>query len=88
MLRDFEARVAAGEAMAGMEHAAVVDRDGKTALHYMKAIPVKQLCTVCHGTRVDPGLAAAIRARYPEDRATGFRVGELRGAFTLTRPLD
>ena len=41
VLRDFEARVAAGEAMAGMEHAAVVDRDGKTALHYMKAIPVK-----------------------------------------------
>ena len=88
VLEDFQARVATGEAMAGMEYAAVVTRKGKPAFHYMKAIPVKELCTACHGTQVDPGLAAAIRARYPEDQAIGFRVGDLRGAFTLTKPLE
>ncbi|RMG95091.1 MAG: DUF3365 domain-containing protein, partial [Candidatus Dadabacteria bacterium] len=34
-----------------------------------------------------PGLAAKIRELYPEDRATGFRAGELRGAFTLSKPV-
>jgi hypothetical protein len=28
-------------------------------------------------------LAETIESLYPEDRATGFEVGELRGAFTV-----
>jgi hypothetical protein len=88
VLEDFLARAAAGEPLQGMEHEAVAARDGARSYHYMKAIPVQELCTTCHGKNVDPGLAAAIRARYPEDRATGFAVGELRGAFTLSKPLE
>jgi hypothetical protein len=30
---------------------------------------------------VDPALLEKIREHYPEDQATGFRVGELRGLF-------
>ena len=55
--------------------------------HYMKAIPTGQVCTVCHGSNIDPALAAAIKASYPEDQATGFAPGTLRGAFTLSKPL-
>lgn len=53
---------------------------------YMKAIPTGPVCTVCHGTHVDPGLMDAIRAAYPDDQATGFAPGALRGAFTVSRP--
>ena len=42
---------------------------------------MKPLCTTCHGTSVDPALLAHIRERYPEDRATGYSVGDFRGLF-------
>lgn len=48
---------------------------------YVEPIHVKPLCTTCHGTSVDPALLAHIRERYPEDRATGYSVGDFRGLF-------
>ena len=70
------------------EENVVITEEGARRFHYMKAIPVKELCTTCHGTQVEASLLQAIKARYPEDAATGFSVGELRGAFTLSKPLD
>lgn len=32
-------------------------------------------------------VTAALRERYPADRATGYRVGDLRGAFSVRVPL-
>jgi hypothetical protein len=49
----------------------------------MRAIPTAPVCTTCHGATVAPDVAAAIAARYPEDRATGFSPGDLRGAFSI-----
>jgi hypothetical protein len=48
---------------------------------YVEPIHVKPLCTTCHGTSVDEALLAHIRERYPEDRATGYSVGDFRGLF-------
>jgi hypothetical protein len=62
--------------------------EGGPAFRYMKAIPTGELCLTCHGGSIDPDLAARIRAGYPKDQATGFKLGELRGAFTLSKPLD
>ncbi|HQV42262.1 MAG: DUF3365 domain-containing protein [Moraxellaceae bacterium] len=53
---------------------------------YMKAIPTGPMCTACHGSNIDPALEEAIRASYPEDQATGFAPGSLRGAFTMSHP--
>ncbi|MDR2213043.1 MAG: DUF3365 domain-containing protein [Pseudomonadales bacterium] len=50
---------------------------------YMRAIPTMPLCLTCHGEQIDPGLSAIIRAYYPEDQATGFTAGQLRGAFSI-----
>lgn len=88
VLETFVARGAAGEDLMTVEEIAVIAENGGRRLRYMKAIPTGELCTACHGSAIDPELAAAIRAAYPEDRATGFAPGELRGAFTLSRPLD
>ena len=51
----------------------------------MKAIPAGAVCLTCHGNDIDPELKAQIDAFYPEDRATGFKLGALRGAFTISR---
>jgi hypothetical protein len=37
---------------------------------------------------VKPEVLAVIRKHYPEDQATGFKLGQLRGAFTLKKPLN
>ncbi|MEA3537555.1 MAG: DUF3365 domain-containing protein [Pseudomonadota bacterium] len=69
-----------------------LDADGKprewsgataSSFRYMRAIPTKPMCTTCHGTAVAPDIAAAIRKRYPNDTATGFAPGDLRGAFSV-----
>jgi hypothetical protein len=62
----------------------VVAADG--GARYMRAIPTQALCVGCHGPALAADLAAAIAARYREDRATGFEVGTLRGAFLIDWP--
>jgi hypothetical protein len=39
------------------------------------------LCLQCHGTAVADDVQAALARRYPQDRATGYRAGDLRGVF-------
>jgi len=52
----------------------------------MKAIPMRaEPCLLCHGAP-EPALKAEIDRLYPQDQATGFRPGELRGAFTVSAP--
>ena len=51
----------------------------------MKAIPTGEVCLKCHGSNVAPDVKAAIGELYPEDQATGFKAGELRGAFSVSK---
>ncbi len=39
------------------------------------------------GSALKPAVAAKVKELYPEDQAVGFAAGQLRGAFTLSRPL-
>ena len=86
VLRDFEARRAAGEDPAGIDHAELVVRAGKRTFRYMKAIGTQAVCTLCHGAAIAPEVSARLDALYPEDLARGFEVGDIRGAFTITQP--
>lgn len=62
---------------------------GKAAtINVLRAIPMQEKpCTVCHGTEVAPALQARIREFYPDDKATGFAPGELRGALLIRWPV-
>ena len=51
---------------------------------YMMAIEQGQVCMACHGASVAPSVKHAILEHYPNDQATGFELGDLRGAFTIT----
>jgi hypothetical protein len=88
MLEDFDRRAAAGEAPARLEAFAVVDVDGKPVQRYLRALPTLQVCTQCHGPAdsLSPAVVSQLKALYPEDRATGYAVGQIRGAMTLSRP--
>jgi len=90
-LAKFEQRLAQGEPPASMEYWKVVDVDnGKRELQYAKAIMVQPICLSCHGaaSEIPASLAEKIRIEYPQDQATGYSVGKLRGAVVVSKPLN
>ncbi|MFB1486281.1 MULTISPECIES: DUF3365 domain-containing protein [unclassified Thiocapsa] len=86
VLVQFDERKVAGEDVATMTVAEVVESDEGRRLRFMKAIPTVQLCLSCHGKIVNANVNAALADAYPEDQARGYEVGDVRGAFTLSRP--
>jgi len=89
VLQDFDRRTAAGEPAQTLERAEQVLVDGRPVQRYMRALPTQELCIACHGAadKLAPGVAERLKALYPEDRGTGYGVGQIRGAITLKRPL-
>ena len=82
--------MAQGEKPADIEYWQVADTtDGKRELRYAKAIAVQPQCLSCHGMAQDipASLAQKIRIEYPQDQATGYSAGQLRGAVVVTRPI-
>ncbi len=89
-LTQFEARLSQGEKAADIEYWQVADNGhGKSELRDAKAIAVQPQCLSCHGSAQDIAapLAEKLRIEYPNDQATGYSVGQLRGAVVVTRPL-
>jgi hypothetical protein len=88
VLQAFEARLAAQRdapeaERAPPEHFAVREDGGA---RYMRAILTQPMCLACHGEHLAPEVRAAVAEHYPDDRATGFAVGDLRGAFVIDWP--
>lgn len=59
--------------------------DGQVVTHYLRAIRTQAFCLACHGPA--DSLSAAVKqviaTRYPDDQATGHRLGDLRGAISV-----
>jgi hypothetical protein len=56
----------------------------KTGYKYYKPLIInKKLCLVCHGEHINPALEAKIKKIYPTDKATGYKMGDLRGAIVV-----
>lgn len=88
VLERFVSEASKGADVMALEHSEVVEESGRREFRYMKAIPMADKpCAACHGTAVQADLLDSIRALYPEDQAIGFLPGEIRGAFTLRKPL-
>lgn len=87
-LEEFDRRAAAGENPAKLEKAEIVERDGQRAYRYAKALPTQALCLNCHGAldTLTPEVRARLKEHYSEDRATGYTVGQVRGAIVATKP--
>ncbi len=84
-LEDFDKRAAAGEPPAQLEKGEKFDNEYR----YVKALPVQPLCLSCHGPadQLSPAVKSALGKHYPNDRATGYSVGQIRGAISVRKPL-
>ncbi|TWX72063.1 DUF3365 domain-containing protein [Colwellia demingiae] len=87
-LRQFEKRKAAGEQLKTMEYSETVREGDKLVYRYMKPIPTAGLCVTCHGSDVSEEITTKVKSLYPNDQATGFKVGDIRGAFTLQKRIN
>lgn len=84
-LEQFEQRKAAGEDIKTMEHSEVISRKGESVYRYMKAIPTGGLCLKCHGSELNNVVSGKLKTLYPDDKAIGFKLGDIRGAFSLQK---
>ena len=83
VLEQFDKRQAGGESAEKMAYAEVVD--GR--FRFMKAQGVEAVCLNCHAAEVSAEVEAALKAKYPEDKARGYSLGQIRGAFSLAKDL-
>lgn len=89
VMEKFIADIKGGADAMKLDHAEVVEADGKKTFRYMKPIMTAgQPCLACHGSELKPEVAAKIKELYPDDQATGFSAGDMRGAFTVTKVLN
>ncbi|MCW8900003.1 MAG: DUF3365 domain-containing protein [Gammaproteobacteria bacterium] len=87
VLKQFETRKAKGENPKDIAYAEIIKDNGKKTFRMMKAIPTGELCITCHGAKVKPEIVNTLNKYYPNDKAKGFKIGDIRGAFTLKKAL-
>jgi Tfp pilus assembly protein PilP len=58
-------------------------------VRYMKPIFIQAPCLSCHGPgeNISPEVKAILTSNYPEDKATGYQAGDLRGAVSVRKTL-
>lgn len=88
VLEDFEKKRQSGIDIKQLGWTETVDVDGSKEFRFMKAIPTGEVCLRCHGTKLSPEVSGVLAELYPRDRATGYKEGDIRGAFVVTRDLS
>jgi hypothetical protein len=88
VLADFAVR-AQKENPATIEFAEIVNEPQGKFMRYMKAIPTQDVCLKCHGPleTIVPQVKEQLNAEYPHDKATGYSINQLRGAFSIKKAL-
>lgn len=90
ILQQFEAALPAATAT-NPPPPIVTNFTANTATFFTPIVLNHELCLKCHG---EPGKniatenIAVIQRLYPQDRATGFKLGDLRGAWRIDFPLS
>jgi hypothetical protein len=86
-LAEVKSRLKAGESPQSLVVFATVEEPQGRVLRYFRPIMVGPVCLTCHGAAgaQTTELRAALQREYPHDAATGYALGELRGAFSLRK---
>ncbi len=87
VLENFDKLAAKGEDVKTMAFAEIAEDGGKKQFRFMKALPTGKVCLTCHGEKLAPDVSAKLKELYPDDKATGYSLGQVRGAIVITRDL-
>ena len=72
------------------EYAEIVEEGEFKYLRYVKPILVQAECLNCHGSEneIMPEVKQLISQAYPDDKAVGYKIGDLRGAVSLKKVIE
>ena len=72
------------------EHVEIVQEGEFKYLRYLKPILVQAECLNCHGNETDimPEVKQLIAQEYSNDKAVGYKIGDLRGAVSLKKVVE
>jgi len=87
-LLGFEQQLAANVPAANLQNTTIESKHGESRYRFMKAILIDSVCLACHGEAIAADVQSVLAEKYPLDAATGYKAGELRGAFTISKMLD
>jgi len=88
VLTQFEQLKENGDPVQSLAFSEIVNADNGQEMRMMKAIPTGKVCLTCHGSNIKESVQKSIDELYPEDQATGFNLGDIRGAFTVRKIID
>ena len=83
ILQEFDRLQAAGEPAQSLHVGELVG----DSYRYMQAQGTAGLCLTCHGQDLSQPVAETLRKYYPDDMATGYQAGQVRGAVSLSKQL-
>jgi hypothetical protein len=88
VLADFAIRLEK-ENPVNIEFAEIVTEPQGKFMRYMKAIATQDVCLKCHGSSetIAPQVKEQLNAEYPHDKATGYTINQIRGAFSIKKAL-
>ncbi|MBY5921191.1 DUF3365 domain-containing protein [Ferrimonas balearica] len=55
---------------------------------YVEPIMIGPPCLTCHGENIAPEIQQSLAEYYPSDQATGYQLGQWRGAFWVSYPTE
>ena len=83
VLSNFEKRKQNGENVMSLSYQDIYKDNNETFFRYMKAIPTGKVCLTCHGSNINSKLAYKLSELYPDDNAYNYKIGDIRGAFSV-----
>lgn len=88
-LKMFEELKQKGELKETTEFFKTTEENGATSVIYLKPILVQAPCLSCHGPleQIGPDVKQILQKKYPNDKATGYQLDDLRGAVSIKKTL-
>lgn len=89
VLMKFEDLKTRGELNDSTEYFEIIETDGIKTVRYLRPIIVQAPCLNCHGSKelMMDDVKSIIEQKYPDDKATGYGLYDLRGAVSIKKVL-
>lgn len=89
VLKMFEEQFKQKQLKPESEYAELFEQNGVYKVRYMKPIFVQPECLNCHGAeeQISDQVKEVINKIYPDDKAKGYQMGDLRGAVSILKTL-
>ena len=87
-LKTFEQQKTTGKSIKKLSSSTLItNQDGSKQFRFAKAIPTQQICLACHGEQIPNSVKESIANHYPNDKAVGFKLGDIRGIFSVSKTI-